>query len=52
MNQSRLAGYLIGAGVCAIVLYHTWHFIILGLALLGVWCLCHHHNPPKPPHRR
>lgn len=52
MNRTRLAGYGILAVVGGIVLYHTWHFILLGLALLGGWCLCHHHNHPRPPRGR
>jgi len=47
--------YVGGAIFVAVLLYHTWPFIIGGLALAGLWCLLNHHNNDnnhRPPRCR
>ena len=57
MKNNQLLGYGIGGLFGLWVLYHTWPFILGGLALVGLWCLLNHHhndndNNRRPPRRR
>ena len=52
MKDNQLIGYGLGGLFGLWVLYHTWPFILGGLALMGLWCLLHHHNDDDNHHRR
>ena len=57
MKDNQLIVYGLGGLFGLWVLYHTWPFILGGLALMGLWCLLHHHNNDdnhhhRPPRRR
>jgi hypothetical protein len=55
MKDNQFLVYGVGGLFGLWVLYHTWPFIIGGLALAGLWCLLNHHhhdNNRRPPRRR
>ena len=55
MKNHQLLGYGLGGLFGLWVLYHTWPFILGGLALTGLWCLLNHHhndNNRRPPRCR
>ena len=52
MKDNQLVVYGIGGLFGLWVLYHTWPFILGGLALTGLWCLLHHHNDNDDNHQR